>query len=444
MSNGKNCDETVRNYILNDNGHFVVVSHDSGFIKTLRNAVHKVLALPPTCLDGFSEKPPAQRLLAQLIKGGKSPLLLIERDMGGALSVEFISYLRNDHPELRMIVLTAEIEREGLILLHEMGVSNFITKPISLNGMVEKIANTIRPASGIGELIDAGKRLLRKGEYDKVLVVSDKVLTLKPQSPAGLMLRGDALKGLGRRPEAQAAYEGAMRGASMYLDPIKKLADFHKEEGNASQALKLLEQLDKLSPLNIERKMEIGAIHLDLGKPARAKIYFDTATKLATRQAMTKIAKLHTSIADMCMKIAPDMAEVYLRQSLDAREGILDDSDLETFNALGIALRQQGKWEEAIREYKKALKIMPENDSLHYNMAMAYVDGKDYEKAASWLDKALRINQEMGNSNAALCFNMGHIYHASGRMQKARDRLTRALQIDPGHERARELLAKCG
>ncbi len=442
MSNGKNFDEIVRNFVLNEKGHFVAVSHDNGFIKTFRNAVQKILALPPNCMDGFTEKAPAQKLIGQLLKDGKKPLLLIERELNGVLSVEFISYLRNDHPDLKMVVLTTEIERDGLILLHEMGVANFITKPISVNGMIEKVANTIRPATAIGELIEAGKRLLAKGEYDKVLAVSEKVLEMKPQSPAGLMLRGDALKGLGRRPEALAAYEGATRGASMYLDPIKKLADFHREEGNSTQALKLLEQLDKLSPLNIERKMEIGSIHLGLGKAARAKTYFDTATKLATRQAMTKIAKLHQNIAEMCMKAAPDLAEVYLRQSLDAREGMLDASDIETFNTLGIALRQQGKWEEATKDYKRALKIAPEDENLHYNMAMAYVDGKDYEKAATWLDKALRINQNMGANSAALCYNMGFIYKSAGRTQKAKDKLTRAVQIDPGHEKAKALLEK--
>lgn len=444
MSNGKNFDEVVRNYILNDKGHFVLVSADNGFVKTFRNAVQKVLVLPPNCMDAFTEKGQAQKLLGQLLKDGKRPVLLIERELNGVLSVEFISYLRNDHPDLRMIVLTTEIERDGLILLHEMGVANFITKPISMNGMIEKVANTIRPATAIGELIEAGKRFLAREEFDKALAVSDKVLEMKPQSPAGLMLRGDALKRLNRRPEALAAYEGATRGASMYLDPIKKLAEFHKEDGNSSQALKLLEQLDKLSPLNIDRKMEIGGIHLTLGKAARAKIYFDTATKLATRQAMTKIAKLHQDIAGLCMKSAPDLAEVYLRQSLEAREGMLDASDIETFNTLGIALRQQGKWEEAIKEYKKALKIAAEDENLHYNVAMAYVDGKDFEKAASWLDKALRINQNMGQSSAAICTNMGYIYFSAGRMQKAKDKLTRALKIDPANGRAKELMGKCG
>ncbi|EPR43854.1 response regulator receiver protein [Desulfovibrio sp. X2] len=443
MGNDKNFDEIVRNFILQDRGHFITVSKDNAFSKTFRSAVQKLLALPQDCLESFTEKGPAQRQIGAAVKEGRKPLMLIERELDGVHSAEFIGYLRNDYPDLRIIVLTTEIERDGLVLLHEMGVSNFITKPISVNGMIEKIAFTIKPPSKIGELLDAGKRFLAQREFEKALVISDKVLEYKAQSPAGLMLRGDALKGLDRRSEALAAYEGAMRGGNLYLEPIKKLAQFHKEDGNHSAVLNLLEQLDKLSPLNIERKMEIGGIHLQQGKAARAKTYFDTATKLATRQAMAKVSNLYRNIASLCMESAPELAEVYLRQSLESRHDVLDASDLETFNSLGIALRQQNKWEEAIKEYKKALKIAPEDENLHYNVAMAYVDGKSYEKAASWLDKALRINGNLGGTSAAVCFNMGFIYYHAGRKQKALDRLTRALQIEPTYQRAKELIEKC-
>ena len=74
-----------------------------------RNAVQKILALPPNCMDGFTEKAPAQKLIGQLLKDGKKPLLLIERELNGVLSVEFISYLRNDHPDLKMVVLTTVV-----------------------------------------------------------------------------------------------------------------------------------------------------------------------------------------------------------------------------------------------------------------------------------------------------------------------------------------------
>lgn len=442
MGNGKNFDEIVRNFVLQERGHFVAVSQDGAFLKIFRSAVQKFLALPPDSLESFAEKAPAQRHIGLAFKSGRKPLLLIEREIDGVLAVEFISYLRVDYPDIPIIVLTTEIERDGLVLLHEMGVSNFITKPISVNGMIEKVAFTIKPPSRMGELLDKGKQFVRDREFDKALALADKVLEIKAQSPAGLMLRGDALKGLGRGPEALSAYEEAARGGPMYLEPIKKLAQFHAEKDDKATALKYLEQLDKLSPLNIDRKVEIGGIHISMGKAARAKIYFDTAGKLATRQSMTKVSNIYKGIAEMCLKNAPELAEVYLRQGLEARHGVLDTSDLGTFNSLGIALRQQGKWEEAIKEYKKALKIAPEDENLHCNVAMAYMDGKNPEKAASWLDKALRINPKTGANSATISCNIGYIYFLAGRAQKARERLQRALEIDPDNARAKDILAK--
>lgn len=56
----------------------------------------------------------------------------------------------------------------------------------------------------------------------------------------------------------------------------------------------------------------------------------------------------------------PVQAEKYLRQCLEIKGQNLSADDLSTFNQLGISLRKQGRWKDAITEYKKALKIIPQ------------------------------------------------------------------------------------
>ena len=235
--------------------------------------------------------------------------------------------------------------------------------------LVEKIAFTIQPPSIIGKLIDQGKRFLFEEEYEKALLLSEKVLEAKPRSPAGLMLRGDALKHLGKGNEAIAAYTGAMREANLYLEPIKKLAELYGEQGDLDNELKLLKELDKLSPLNVERKINIGGIYVKQGKQKQAQTIFQDAVNVSTRQALGAVSDISRTIAEMCMQSDPGMAEEFLRKSLDAKKDMLDLSDVATFNALGIALRQQGKWQDAIIEYEKAVTIAPKDENLHYNIA---------------------------------------------------------------------------
>lgn len=440
MGNAQQYDEIVRNYVHKEAGEFVIVSHDTSFLKTFRATVLKYLGLPATCMEVFNEKENAQRHLKSKAMKDKNVLVLIERDLAGVSSIEFIKYLKIDAPQVRFVVLTTEIERERLILLHEMGVSNFITKPISVNVLIEKIAFTIKPPSKIGELVEAGKKCIHDKDFKKALAVSEKVLQIKPGSPAGLMLRGDALKGMGKAAEAVAAYEGAMKEANLYLEPIKKLAEFYRDAGSAEEELKYLEQLDKLSPLNVERKVNMGGLNVKLGKPDKAKQLFDSAVKITNRQAMGFISDINKSIAEMCMDTNPEMAEEFLRQSLEAKRDMLDKSDVETFNTLGIALRKQGRWEDAIKEYKKALKVAPEDENLRYNIAMAFIDGKDFVRSAKELDKALKLNQDFGARHANVRYNIGYIFAKAGKNQKAIDSLRVALSVNPDHAKAAKLL----
>jgi tetratricopeptide (TPR) repeat protein len=445
MAPNKKYDETVRSFGTKENGHFIVLSADSSFIKVLRNTLYKVLALPQSCLEVYTGKKQLISAVKQGIARGQKLIVMVEREINGESTLELVKYfLGEPTTNLHFIIMTSEIERERLILLHEMGVGNFITKPISMNVLVEKIAFTIQPPSTIGKLIDQGKRFLFEGENEKALLLSDKVLEVKPRSPAGLMLRGDALKNMGKPNEAVAAYTGAMREANLYLEPIKKLAELYRDQGDVDNELKLLKELDKLSPLNVERKVDIGGIYVKQGKQQEANKVFEEAINVSTRQAMGAVSSITRTIADMCMKTAPEMAEQFLRSTLENKKDMLDLSDVATFNSLGIALRQQGRWMDAITEYEKAVKIAPKDENLHYNIALAYFEGKKYPQAASNMDNAVRINQNIGGKSGTVSYNIGLIYHKAGKDHTALQYFQRALECRPPHPKAKDMVKELG
>lgn len=445
MAHNKKYDETARNFVLQDNGLFLVLSADVAFIKILKNTLFKVLVLPQTCVEVVNGKKQLTTAVKQGVARGQKLIVMIEREFHGESTLELIKYLLGEPAaNVNYIIMTNEIERERLILLHEIGVSNFITKPISMNVLVEKIAFTIQPPSAMGKLIDQGKRFLFEEEYEKALLLSDKILELKPRSPAGLMLRGDALKFMGQNNEAVAAYTGAIREAKLYLEPIKKLADFYGELGDTDNELKLLKELDKLSPLNVERKISIGGIYIQQGKNEEAHAVFEEAVNVSTRQALGAISAISRNIADMCMNASPEMAEKFLRKSLEAKRDMLDISDVATFNSLGIALRQQGRWEDAITEYEKAVTVAPDDENLHYNIAMAYLEGKRFPQAATRMDQAVRMNQSLGSKSGTISYNIGVIYHRAGKDHTALQYFKRAASLNPPHRKAKEMVKQLG
>jgi tetratricopeptide (TPR) repeat protein len=69
---------------------------------------------------------------------------------------------------------------------------------------------------------------------------------------------------------------------------------------------------------------------------------------------------------------------------------------------LGIAYRKQGKFQEAIEEYKKALTVDPGDEHLYYNLGRAYMDAKNVDAAAKQFQKALEIYPDFKEAQDAL------------------------------------------
>ncbi len=100
---------------------------------------------------------------------------------------------------------------------------------------------------------------LEAGDTAKAKQSSAEILRRKETRPVAYMLLGDAFLAEGRRDEAIRAYETAHVGARLYLEPLKKLADAHKELDEDAY-LRYLRKLDVISPLNTERKCEIAGV----------------------------------------------------------------------------------------------------------------------------------------------------------------------------------------
>lgn len=278
------------------------------------------------------------------------------------------------------------------------------------------------------------------GMFDEAAVLARKILEIKPGSPAALLMLGDSFKGQNKMDEALNAYMEASRNGKLFLDPIKKIAELHKITGNVREETKYLERLDRLSPLNVDRKISIGDNYMSLGERDKAVEIFDDAIKLATKEAMAQVGRVTRTIAEHCISNAPELSEKYLRQSLESKKGALDKSDIETFNRLGITLRKQGKPDLAIEEYRKALKIAPNDAGLYYNMAMAYSEGRQFQDAYNFLDKALSISPDLWNSSETVCFNIATVFYRAARKELATEFLQKALAINPNFERAKAML----
>lgn len=433
--------QIVRKFVDVNDAIFCIFSPDDSFCRILQQLFTKFYNFSPDRVRIYASFEEMVMAVKQEYTNHQL-LLFVEHDIENAADMNFTRFIKITYSDVFVIFVTDETEKKQIAFLYENGIDNVITKPIDLESLIEKIAFTVEPQGKIGHLLEFGKRCLGEEQYEQALSFSDKVLEMKPRSAAGLMLKGDALVGLGQRNEALEAYEAAMESAKLFLDPLKKLAAFHKQEGDIEKELHYLEKLNKLSPLNLERKVAIGQLQVKLGKKERALKVFDDAVSRSKTTADSLMVEVRRKIVNMCIDDAPELAEHYLRQNLADQKDTATKSVIETYNTLGLALRRQGRWEGAVVEYKKGLTIAPNHPSLSYNLAMAYKEGKEYLKAAKALDRTIKAKPDFCAGNDVICANMGYVYALAGRNEKALVYLERALSFNPGNQKARTLLRK--
>ena len=432
---------TIVDYLLTRDGHFVVLSHDASFLTLLRMTLLKELGQNHnTVLTTLNQPQQLIKVLEQVVVVHPAPVLIIEHMLKG----EDMTWLvRECAARFRVctLVLASQPDRDQLMYLHEMGADNFVLKPVSTDTLIAKLAVTIRPQSRFGLEVEQAKHLLAEGAYDDCLRLCNDLLLENPASAVVHLIMGDVLRAKGRGDLARDYYETAS-STDVYLTPLGRLAQLHGEAGSRDRQLACLDRMNSLSPLNLHRKLDMGELHLAMGNDEEAQRLFGEVTTQLGKGGDPQANALVGRIASLYGRKEPAVGEMYLRTLINTRGDSLTSDDVGLFNQLGISLRLQGKWQEAISEYGRALRVAPDNANLYYNMAMASVDGKEYTSARQYMLKALHCNPELARTGDSIALNMGKVFFASSAYDKALECLGAALEQNPRLNEARQLINK--
>ncbi|MDR1857089.1 MAG: tetratricopeptide repeat protein [Desulfovibrio sp.] len=434
-------ENTVIDFVHKDGGKFIILSEDQTLLSLLRTIIYRYLGLNTSeCLVSLQDVSMVLKAIKQANDDEKRPFLIMERQMNGEDLGYMVKQLKAAFPNLFVMIMTGETNQHRIMYLHEIGVDNFVVKPVSAQTLIEKMAFTIKPQDSLGQLVEDAKGQLQEGNPQDAKATAHQILEAKPGSPAGLMVLGDAELALGNMEAARAAFQQASENADLYLEPLRRLARLAKTEGDFAQCLKYLERLDHLSPLNFERKIDMGEINLNLGNGEKAEKLFNSALNQVTREAMDQIGNMAERIAAVYGETDPAKSEMFLRKAIKAKEDFLTREDLRIFNQLGVCLRRQGRWRDAIAEYQRALRIADDEVTIHYNMGMAFSEGGLYRDARISMDKALRLDERLPYVSATVAYNIGVVYLRSAARDKARHCFEVALELKPDMEKARKAL----
>jgi tetratricopeptide (TPR) repeat protein len=104
-----------------------------------------------------------------------------------------------------------------------------------------------------------------------------------------------------------------------------------------------------------------------------------------------------------------------------------DPSSIQAYRLLGRAYELQGKTEDAIATYKRALVVDTSSDIVRNDLATIYMKNQRYAEAEQEFLRIARTNPASAGTAAAL----GHIYLATGRNADAETQFQKAARLAP-------------
>ena len=421
-------------------GVFVLATSDKTFIQTFRGAVCQAVGISQWALCTAQDLPSASLLLKDIDANGGKPFLFLEYSLNSELTISYLRHIKPMYPDMKVAVVSRDISRERLFQFFEDGADSFLKKPASINAVIKKIAFMLKPRCEADALVCEGREHIRGNRFEEAEALAEQVLARWPRHAAAMVVLGDARKGLARREEALSAYLKAEDSSSDYLEPLQKIAALHCEDDNRDEALKYLCKLDCISPLNCSRKIRIAEMHFEQGDSQGAEEYFDRAIDAAREEALGAVGEMSLDIAETAARFDPKLAAKYYRRSLELVKSSKSALTMGIYNRLGISLRKQGLWNEAIEAYGEAAKYAPEDENIQYNISLAYGEGQHYREAAEHMRNALAIDPGMYRDNPGLAYTIGSTLARGDRPREAVDILTHLLEIAPGYKDAEKLL----
>ena len=110
---------------------------------------------------------------------------------------------------------------------------------------------------------------------------------------------------------------------------------------------------------------------------------------------------------------------------------ILPDSEL-AHERLGVILQSEGRYAEAIRQFREAIRIRPDFADAHHNLAAPLKSQGKIDEAIRQYREALRIKPDFAEAHHNLAFEL----RSRGKSDEAISHFRKALKIKPGYVEA--------
>jgi tetratricopeptide (TPR) repeat protein len=332
--------------------------------------------------------------------------------MGGLLN-EF--YGKKDEALAHYDALAANIENQRFSILrlvaeayHRLGkneqvkplVDRFVKTHAASPGIDSYVATVLEtsprkvtPTDGMAEAMFAAAELLLMNEPNEIraqiaTVYAQAALYLNPDMNIARRFIGSTLAARGHYDESNAALAVVKKNAPGYLDVQMQIAENYLRMNKSDDALNVLRDVLKEKANWADAYVAIGDIQRQDKKYSEAVSAYDSA-----------------------LKHAPAKNENWV-----------------IYYSRGIALERSKKWDEAEKDFKKALELRPDEPSVLNYLGYSYLDrGVKLAEARKLIEGAYRQRPNDGY----IIDSFGWALFKNGEYDKAVQNLERAVESTP-------------
>ncbi|HVS11135.1 MAG TPA: tetratricopeptide repeat protein [Planctomycetota bacterium] len=248
-----------------------------------------------------------------------------------------------------------------------------------------------------------------------------RALKIEPRAAAALRGLGEAQFRSGRFSEAVARFEASLQSEADHLVAQLGVAKSKLSLDRIEDALKLLRQLHKTAPTSATVAYWLGRALEASGDKDRASSTYHVAIEKAVQGP--ELVDVFVALA--ILQNDRGQAEQAQKTLANARKKLPESSTLH--RALGDLAILQGRYPEAVEEFRRALSLDAEDLASRFRLGVALRRSQSFPAATEVFDQVAKVDPE----HPGLALERGLIFEATGRGAEALKAYEAALAKAP-------------
>ena len=259
----------------------------------------------------------------------------------------------------------------------------------------------------------AGQEAMKQGQFARAAEEFKKVLALDPTLLEAEVNLGLAYQSLFEYDLAVRHLAKALRERPNLLGPTVIVGMDYLKLGAPEKAIPFLQRAVKLDPSNREARQTLASVYL-------GQENFQSAA-----EEFRQIAVHDSDKSEAWFKLGHEYLD--LSASLAYRGAHLYRESAWGHRFLGDLLFQRSRWEDAVKEYRKALDIEPRQSGLHTSLGQAHLHAGKLEEA----EAEFHLELQPDSRNELAWLGLANLQLARGQATAALASLGKVWEISP-------------